>query len=304
MKIRGTIGNDVLSGTELADRIFGRLGDDELRGGNGNDVLRGGQGNDRLFGDLGNDVLSGGAGDDILSGGTGNDVLSGGVGNDQLLGGDGADILHGNSGNDLLDGGVDSDTVYAGSGDDTVREGAGDDVSQGGTGFDTIDFSTAQGAMIIDMSKGTATGLGVDQFHGFEMVVGGTYNDSITGSAKADTIVAGGGNDVIRSLAGADTVSGGEGNDTFKFAQKDVMTGGVHRGVDVITDFGPSDKLDLSDILKGRVTGDDLELYVQTRDTAEGTIVAVKMGDAFVDFAMLQGLHISVGTLSDGMLIT
>ncbi|MCA3276520.1 MAG: calcium-binding protein, partial [Roseomonas sp.] len=45
----------------------------EYRGGIGNDTLSGGDLADRLFGDAGNDMLNGGAGADSLNGGAGSD---------------------------------------------------------------------------------------------------------------------------------------------------------------------------------------------------------------------------------------
>jgi serralysin len=70
---RPTEGNDILFGTNCADRISGAAGDDYIRGGNGNDILFGNTGNDSLIGGKGNDTLVGGAGNDILTGGTGKD---------------------------------------------------------------------------------------------------------------------------------------------------------------------------------------------------------------------------------------
>lgn len=107
----GTPGDDALSGTEGADRIFGR---------GGVDVLSGGDGNDRLEGGGGGDVLLGGNGGDRLDGGAAGDVLDGGNGRDPLEGGAGSDILEGGNGGDLLAGGPDADRVTGGRGDDRV----------------------------------------------------------------------------------------------------------------------------------------------------------------------------------------
>jgi hypothetical protein len=90
----GTAGNDTLTGTLAADRLYGHAGNDTLSGGGGNDLLRGGSGDDTLNGDAGNDLLIGGAGHDTLNGGIGNDTMvvsdinftsvDGGVGFDTL----------------------------------------------------------------------------------------------------------------------------------------------------------------------------------------------------------------------------
>jgi Ca2+-binding RTX toxin-like protein len=55
-----------LTGSSLADKLFGDGGGNVLRGGSGSDSLRGGGGNDRLFGGLGADRLNGDAGADVF----------------------------------------------------------------------------------------------------------------------------------------------------------------------------------------------------------------------------------------------
>jgi uncharacterized protein len=82
--VRGTPGDDELTGTDGVDVVMGLGGDDVLRGGNGDDVLCGGAGADAVAGDNGDDVLLGGLGDDALDGGHGDDALVGGPGQDAL----------------------------------------------------------------------------------------------------------------------------------------------------------------------------------------------------------------------------
>lgn len=60
----GTSGNDIISGTEENDTLYGLAGNDMLSGKNGNDTLIGG---------AGNDILDGGAGDDTYIFGRGYD---------------------------------------------------------------------------------------------------------------------------------------------------------------------------------------------------------------------------------------
>ena len=57
-----------------------------VRGTQGNDVLTGGSGPDMICGRAGDDVLRGLGGDDELLGGDGAGVLEGGAGNDALMG--------------------------------------------------------------------------------------------------------------------------------------------------------------------------------------------------------------------------
>ena len=123
-----TGGDDLLTGTDKADTIFGLGGNDVLLGLAGNDLLDGGEGDDSLDGARGRDKLKGGAGNDSLTGGDGNDVLIGGPGKDKLNGGKGDDTLTGNGGKDSLVGGPGNDTINAKDGiTELVRCGSGKD---------------------------------------------------------------------------------------------------------------------------------------------------------------------------------
>ncbi len=91
-QIRGTAGNDTLTGTNQSEFIFGFGGDDMLRGRGGNDSINGGPGNDIIYGDNGNDKLLASAGQDRVFGGAGNDLLGGLSGVNILTGGTGSDV--------------------------------------------------------------------------------------------------------------------------------------------------------------------------------------------------------------------
>ncbi len=98
----GSAFNDIVSGSNVTNRLFG---------GAGNDVILGLGGNDFLFGDVGNDVLLGGDGNDSLLGEKGDDFLIGGAGSDGLRGGEGRDTFFftATSGTDRL---VDFDPLF------------------------------------------------------------------------------------------------------------------------------------------------------------------------------------------------
>lgn len=118
----GTDGRDnPLDGTNDADSIFARSGDDLVRGFRGSDTIFGERGNDVLIGGRGNDRLFGDAADG--RDGRGMDRLVGGPGNDELFAGPGNDQLEGGDGNDLLVGGDDDDMLMGGLGNDTFRFG-------------------------------------------------------------------------------------------------------------------------------------------------------------------------------------
>ena len=122
---------DVIQGSQLADVVQSRAGNDHVYGDLGDDTLNGGTGRDRLYGDEGADILNGGGGNDYLSGGDDDDRLIGSVGHDQLYGGKGADILNGGIGNDQLFGGQGSDQYWLrmGFGQDVIVEDAADTTS-------------------------------------------------------------------------------------------------------------------------------------------------------------------------------
>lgn len=92
-KFEGTLRDDRIFGTDIADKVEGKGGADIVFGGKGNDLLKGDAGNDQLFGEDGNDELQGDAGNDELFGGAGSDILEGGRGNDVLSGGADADLF-------------------------------------------------------------------------------------------------------------------------------------------------------------------------------------------------------------------
>lgn len=127
--IYGTAGDDTRVGTDHADVILLRGGDDHGAGRGGNDTILGSIGDDSLFGGTDRDSLFGGRGDDVLVGGAGDDRLSGRAGDDVLQGGAGRDFLLGGGGTNTLSGG---------SGIDRFRLSATDEVPLGLT-FDEFE---------------------------------------------------------------------------------------------------------------------------------------------------------------------
>ena len=79
--LNGGNGNDVLYGSDRADRLIGGNGDDTIFGYQAGDLLRGNAGADRLVGGVGADDIDGGAGPDSLSL-TSGDIARGGLGID------------------------------------------------------------------------------------------------------------------------------------------------------------------------------------------------------------------------------
>jgi Ca2+-binding RTX toxin-like protein len=309
--LEGGDGNDVLEGGDGNDRLTGGAGDDTLEGGAGNDALLGGDGNDALKGGAGNDTLTGGIGNDVLEGGNGEDTLSGGMGDDVLEGGGGNDSLLGYTGNDTyrfaVGAGVDrimdydptagnTDVVtFAGvastaltalerKGNDLViKYGTSDQLTvreyfrSAGYKIEQFKFSdgvtwdeaaimsrvittgdTSDGNNPISGTNGNDTlwgtaladtidgGNGDDQIWaqaGDDKLLGGAGNDSLWGGEGADTLLGGAGNDVLLGENGDDTLDGGDGDDTLSgHAGSDILDGGS--GVDTLYGGAGSDILD------------------------------------------------------------
>ncbi len=183
-------GPDLLTGTDLANAIFG------------------GAGNDTIDGGAGADTLGGGEGDDVVSGGLGSDVLYGFLGNDRLYAEavdalvetalDTLDTLFGGDGNDSLFGGLFKDISFGGLGNDLVNAAGGDDVAYGGKGDDSL--------------------FGGD---GNDILGGGAGADTLGGGNGDDVLYTGAGNDVAFGGAGADAIYGGSGDDTVYFGAND-----------------------------------------------------------------------------------
>ncbi len=232
--------------------------------------------------------MSGGAGNDTMAGGTGNDTMYGNSGNDTISGGNGNDLIYGGKNNDILSGGEGNDRLDGNSGDDVIYGDAGNDIIVGGSGFDTLDYSNAQSAINVDLSKKTVTGFasGNDTISGIEKIIGSAFDNIFKGGKDADQMDGGAGDDWLRGLGGADTLKGGTGNDTFFWEKTDV---GAKLGVDHITDFGAGDVLDFKKLvsLGTKPLGD----FVKVTDGAAGSTIAAKINGTFVDVAVLDNVH-------------
>jgi Ca2+-binding RTX toxin-like protein len=158
--------------------------------------IDGGSGNDTITASAAADTIVGGAGNDTLKGGDGGDTYEIGVGhgfdNIQDTGATGVDKIVATANNVAI--GLQSGFGPARGIEEISANGFTGVTIQAGTGNDTLDFSAT-----------TLTGI--------SKIDGGAGNDTITGSAGADTIVGGTGNDILSGGAGDDTIMGGSGND-------------------------------------------------------------------------------------------
>ena len=279
--IRGTDGDDILTGTTAGDTIIG---------GKGNDTLTGLDGGDALYGDDGADLLDGGDGDDYVYGGGANDsdnfsdILKGGAGFDRLYGGIGDHFdggahttfgdfayvnLTGLTTSVILDMGATgvqqiagggsivnveqvelwtgsaADRVKGGAGDDKIHAGAGHDALYGGDGADYMygmaDNDTLRGQAGNDNLRGDG---------GHDRLIGGDGSDTLAGDQDAalatdgnDQLDGGAGNDFLYGQGGADILIGGTGNDELwgGTGADRFAFSGLGQGNDLIRDFSKAE---------------------------------------------------------------
>ncbi len=227
----------------------GSSGNDTLVAGNFSTVM-GGDGNDTIdIMGLGTLVM-GGRGDDVLNGfhRDGDDAqettasyadatsgvkvylslttsqnVGGGLGHDtlntidDLIGSKFSDHLIGGTTDNTLDGHGGLDTLGGGQGNDTLIAYDTADTINGGPGFDLLEFKSTTG-LTIDMND----------YKGIESLITTSQNDTVTGTAQAETfnlgdgddvLHAGGGGDTILASAGNDLIDGGTGSDTIDFSR-------------------------------------------------------------------------------------
>ncbi|WP_227367825.1 type I secretion C-terminal target domain-containing protein [Halomonas sp. M20] len=174
----GDSGNDVLTGGNGSQRLYGYEGEDTFNGGDDNDLIRGGAGNDMLNGGGGNDLLIDGNGADSFDGGTGNDLLvATGNGFASIEGGDGFDSL-------LLDGGISLDFVKDAYGTinniERLDMGRGDGVSRVTLISEDVDAMTDDNN-VLQMTGDEQDTLNIQgaSLNG-EVIIGGTAYDQYT----------------------------------------------------------------------------------------------------------------------------
>ena len=157
--------------------------------------------------------------------------------------------MFGGAGDDFLSGGDGRDKLLGGSGSDTLDGGAGSNTLRGDAGVDAVTFTGAT-FVDIDLVRGSAlSSLGQSSLNGIENVRATSGKDFVLGDAFANRIEGLGGADRMDGGEGDDVLIGGSGADTFVFEAIDLQhfgTPGYDAGDDVISDFGPADRIDLS----------------------------------------------------------
>ena len=249
--ITGSGGADTLNGGGGNDTLNGGTNVDVIDGGAGDDTLIGGDGDDTLIGGAGIDSFDGGAGSDWVdySGTTANasyNLLTqqfnvGFVENwtsiENVKAGSGNDIITGDANDNILLGGAGNDTISVGLGMDIADGGAGDDriifslpatmlqkEYYGGSGTDTVESSAPfTSAAVFDLggnvyrSNTGAVWAILDSFENYDGS-SGSGDETVIGTAGANSISMGSGDNVIEGGAGGDQIDGGAGLDTASYA--------------------------------------------------------------------------------------
>lgn len=115
----------------------------------------------------------------------------------------------------------------------------------GGEGTDTLDLSDVDADIAVNLQDGTANSseTGDDIISGFENLVTGSGDDTVTGSAADDTISTGEGADTIDGGDGIDLIDGGAGNDVISDgAGSDMVLAGA--GDDTVIAGSGNDSMD------------------------------------------------------------
>ncbi len=139
-------------------------------------------------------------------------------------------VVNANGGNDRVDlsqigaaipstirGGAGNDTLIGGIADDTLDGGSGaDDMSGGQFGNDTADYSARTANLVIGLGSIADDGEAGEHDNvraDIETVIGGSGNDSISGTGRSEKLIGNAGNDTLRGGFGDDTLDGGAGAD-------------------------------------------------------------------------------------------
>ncbi len=281
-RVYGSQYDDVLTGDDALNLLFGFDGADSIDGGAGNDRIRGGGGADSLDGGAGNDWLqysdsSEGVTVDLATGiGSGGDA-AGDIfaGFEMLNGSQRNDVLTGDAGLNYLYGLGGDDDIRGGGGNDHLRGGAGADTLDGGDGLDFLDYADSSSGVAVDLAAGLALGGDAtgDVFSGFERLRGSQHDDMLTGDAQANVLRGLRGDDTLRGGAGNDRLEGAHGADRFIFAVGDGVDNvlAYEQGRDVIELHGLTfDELDIAITARGANVdygdGDRIRLYAIDND--------------------------------------
>jgi Ca2+-binding RTX toxin-like protein len=256
----GNAMDNVITGNDFANYLYGFGGDDVLDGKGGGDFLVGGFGNDTYIIDsledsieerfnAGTDTVRiriGGSGlyklpkhveaavleEDVSFSVSGNELANSILGNslnNTCWGMSGDDYLSGFEGSDELNGGVGNDFIDGGPGDDLLVGGLGNDYYVVDTSADSVVELIAQGQDLVRATCDYALPANIET-----LVLAGAANISGTGNSSNNLIQGNTASNILDGGSGVDTLIGLSGSDVFVFS---TLSSFSVSKADRITDF-------------------------------------------------------------------
>ncbi len=233
---------DFLQGNNGADEIFGEDGNDYIQGNNGDDTINGGDNADLIFGENAFDYYTHQG--IVIGGSSWNSYEPFPVGkpeagfqvtnSDEFFTADDSRLYDVNDTNvgdfdDLSFGFFNEDELDGDSGNDTIFGGGGSDTLFGGNGSDILEGNSQE-----DVLDGQA---------GNDVLIGGTEADLLTGGIGSDLFVQN------RYYISEDSTSRNLSSapDPWDYSYQDSNSITYGNGIDIITDLGVNDKIDVKD---------------------------------------------------------
>jgi hypothetical protein len=328
--------NDIAGDTNV---IMGGNGTGTITVGGGTDTIIGNNGLMTFSGrntaeiaslypaDSGNETITMGSGNDIVIGGSGSNTITA-TGGNQIVVGDNATILYDANGN--VDSIASTDVVTVGTvttdygGNDTIKLGGGNNLVIGGLGANKITLGNGYSSIIasdgqftltnnvLTMAKTLNPTLGgantVQVGIGRNVVIGGPGNDTITMAASTTYAVLGGPGTVTYDAAGwAETVTlippasaATTGTDTITIGTVVHTLSGAG---DVLTSSLGTPQFAAAPPPAGHSAGSTLtEKELEPIVVEAEAIWARVLGADNARLAILNGITVDIGTLSDGMI--
>lgn len=268
--LSGGGGDDLLSGTGLAEYFHGGSGNDTINGLGGADTMAGGSGDDLFVishaattviesagegtADTASVSVNGwtapanleiirleGAAFQVRGGPSGEQIYSNRLAGGALSGGGGDDLLSGTALTEYFDGGAGNDTINGLAGPDTMVGGTGDDlfvisnvatvvIENAGEGTDTASVSVN--------AWSTGGNIEIIRLEGTAFQFqGGAGNEQIYANRLAGGALGGGaGDDLLSGTGLSEYFNGGSGNDTINgLGGPDTMVGGLGDDVYIVS---------------------------------------------------------------------
>jgi Ca2+-binding RTX toxin-like protein len=214
--IDGQGGNDIIDASAYTGTPVG--GHTTFHGGPGNDRITGTELRDQLYGDDGDDTLYGLGARDRMVGGMGDDLMFGGAGNDEFWAEptlDGADVMRGGA-----DGGRANYELRTAPVNLTLGNGLADDGEAGEGDNIEADVTNATGGSGDDVLIGSSRANSLDGRRGNDEIHGGAGDDILRGEWGDDSLFGDDGDDILNGESsldqtGNDVLTGGDGSDVL-----------------------------------------------------------------------------------------